>query len=109
MQSTSTIRRIVYVVFFSILIITTASAQENSPYSRYGLGDFMYSQHILTKGMGGTSVAYADGQTVNFTNPASFSNLRIVTYDLGISVDARTLRSASPAISTTLPIFLLLI
>ena len=97
MQSTSTIRRIVYVVFFSILIITTASAQENSPYSRYGLGDYMYSQHILTKGMGGLSVAYADGQTVNFTNPASFSNLRIVTYDFGISIDARTLRSAKPA------------
>jgi hypothetical protein len=95
MQSTSTIYRASFFLICTILI-TSVSAQENSPYSRYGLGDFTYSQHIATKGMGGVAVAYADGQIVNFSNPASYANLKIVTYDLGVTIDSRTLRSSNP-------------
>ena len=97
MQSVSTtICRIGFVVLSSVFFTTTVFSQENSPYSRYGLGDLTPSQHILNRGMGGVSVAYADGRIVNFANPAAFSNATIVTYDLGISIDARTLRSNSP-------------
>ncbi|UYQ92560.1 hypothetical protein MKQ68_20970 [Chitinophaga horti] len=34
--------------------------------------------------MGGVSQAYSDFQSVNFTNPASYSNLKLVTYDVAI-------------------------
>lgn len=83
------------------------SAQENSPFSRYGLGDFYPGQSILSRGMGGLSAAYSNEQALNTMNPASYSALRfvryangtngaLITYDLGISIDSRTLRSVSP-------------
>jgi len=94
MQLTSSMnRKVSFIILVSILIAATASAQENSPYSRYGLGDIQPAQHILNRSMGGVSVAFADPQTVNFSNAAAFANLRIVTYDIGLSVDSRTLRN----------------
>jgi hypothetical protein len=84
--------KIGFVVLCSCLITSAAFAQENSPFSRYGLGNLTFSQHIVNRGMGGLSVAYADGQSVNFSNPATFANARVVTYDLGITIDSRTLR-----------------
>lgn len=93
MQSVSTTMfKIGFVVLCSCLITSAASAQENSPFSRYGLGNLTNSNHIVSRGMGGLAVAYADGQSVNFSNPATFANARVVTYDLGITIDSRTLR-----------------
>lgn len=83
----------------------TASAQENSPYSRYGIGDIYPSQNIVNRGMGGLTAAFTDplGQSINFSNPASYADFRrlpniggLVVYDLGFSIDSRTLRSKSP-------------
>ena len=84
--------------FLLLLGSITASAQENSPYSRYGLGDIFPGQHIINRGLGGVSAAYRDGlgQSVNFYNPATYSSLSLVTYDIGIAIDNRTLRSAEP-------------
>lgn len=97
----STMFKIGFVILCSCTIATTVSAQENSPYSRYALGDLTNSQHILNRGMGGISVALADWQSINFSNPATFANARIVTYDLGITIDARTLRSTNPVAKYT--------
>lgn len=75
----------------------SAHAQtENSPYSRYGLGDILPSQNILNRGMGGVSAAYSDFHTVNFLNPASYSKLKYTTLDFGVEVDNRTLRALDP-------------
>ncbi len=96
MQLTSSMtRKVSSIILASVLWLTTASAQENSPYSRYGLGDIQPAQHILSRGMAGVSVAFSDAQTVNFSNAASFANLRIVTYDLALSIDSRTLRNTN--------------
>jgi hypothetical protein len=73
-----------------------ASAQQNSPFSRYGLGDILPSTNVVNRAMGGLSAAYVDGQSVNFSNPASYSRLNLVTYDIGITVDSRVLKSKSP-------------
>lgn len=74
-----------------------AQAQtENSPFSRYGIGDLVPSQNILTRGMGGASSAYYDFQSINFINPASYSRLKVTTLDLGIEIDSRTLRTINP-------------
>lgn len=70
----------------------SVTAQENSPYSRYGLGNIVPGQNVLNRGMGGVSAAYADGQSVNFINPASYSNFLITTFDVGIDIENRTLR-----------------
>ena len=49
------------------------NAQDNSPYSRYGLGDITPSTNIVNRGMGSFSAAYTDPFSVNFNNPASYS------------------------------------
>ncbi|MFL5741859.1 MAG: hypothetical protein ACJ75B_16675 [Flavisolibacter sp.] len=63
-------------IFFSI----TSFAQDNSPYSRYGLGDMTPQTNITTRGMGSVSAAYADslGLSINFENPASYSQFLAV-------------------------------
>lgn len=80
-----------------VLGISLLQAQtENSPYSRYGLGDLVPSQNILNRGMGGASAAYFDFQSVNFVNPASYSRLKVTTLDIGAELDSRTLRTIDP-------------
>ena len=80
-------------------------AQENSPYSRYGWGNLVPSTPIATRGMGGIGTGYVDyderydlkqiyprSQAINFSNPASYSRLRITSFDLGFEVENQVLR-----------------
>lgn len=84
--------------FFVFLLLGSlyTTAQQNSPYSRYGLGETYPGQNIVTRGMAGITSTYANGQSVNFSNPSSYSELKIVTYDIGITLDSRTLKSINP-------------
>lgn len=77
----------------TLFISTFLWAQENSPYSRYGMGDVVPNQNMLNRGMGGIAAGYSDFQSINFVNPASLGNLRSTTFDLGGSVDIRNLKS----------------
>lgn len=84
-------------IFVFISSVSLLQAQtENSPYSRYGLGDVVPSQNILNRGMGSVSAAYSDFQSVNFINPASYSKLKVTTFDFGVELDSRTIRSLNP-------------
>src|SRR5690349_4435336 len=95
--STTMYKKISVLVIVIVGSFSLAQAQtENSPYSRYGLGDIVPSQNILTRGMGGISAAYFDFQSINFINPASYSRLKVTTFDLGLEVDSRTLRAVDP-------------
>lgn len=85
-------------VFFLLITFFTATAQENSPFSRYGLGDIYPSQNIINRAMGSISSTYANGQSINLDNPAAYSELKIVTYDLGLSLDSHSLKSADPVL-----------
>jgi hypothetical protein len=93
-------------LFFSFLFIHKGIfAQENSPYSRYGVGDILPNQNIATRAMGGISAGYSDFGLVgspfnlNLNNPASLGdlshtkNFSNTIFDLGGEVDVRTLRS----------------
>ena len=82
--------------FLTALSVSQTYAQENSPYSRYGLGDLIPAQNILSRSMGGLSAAYSDYQAVNFSNPASYTGLKITTLDIGLDYTSRTLRSLNP-------------
>ncbi len=79
----------------SLALIISAScvAQENSPLSRYGMGDIIPNKNIINRGMGGISAGYADYQSINFANPAAISNLNTTVFDVGAEVDVRNLRS----------------
>lgn len=92
-----TIAKFLSVLFVVFGLYTAASAQENSPYSRYGLGDLTPNQNIFTRGMAGISAASIDNRSINFTNPASLSTIGLTIFDIGAEVDIRTLKSSSPA------------
>jgi hypothetical protein len=87
-------RKLLGLVLFALPFFSIA--QENSAYSRYGVGNIMPKGNILNRGMGGISAAYADPATVNSINPASYSNLIYTTLDIAAEMDSRTMRSQDP-------------
>lgn len=82
-------------------ILPEAFSQENSPYSRYGLGDISPNQNILSRGMGGIAAGISDLQSINFVNPASYSNIPKTIFDMGAEADTRTLKSINPTAKFT--------
>lgn len=99
MQLASTIMNPKLSIFFLFSLISFyVTAQENSPFSRYGLGDTYPSQNIINRAMGGVASTYANGQSINLSNPAAYSELKIVTYDLGLTLDTRSLKSVNPVL-----------
>lgn len=94
------VRPIISISIFSIVLLLTSLityGQENSPFSRYGLGDIYPQQNITSRGMGGLSAAYTSTQAINTFNPASYGSMRLVTYDFALTIDSRSLLSANPA------------
>lgn len=98
---------VILVAFFSFFSGTITMAQDNSPYTRYGIGDLVPSTNINTRGMGGISAAYIDnyGLSINFNNPASYSHFiaakeaksnKVTSgraiLDIGMNFESRTLR-----------------
>lgn len=92
-----TMAKILIVLIVACGLQMSASAQENSPYSRYGLGDLTPNHNVLTRGMGGISAGIADNNSINFTNPASLAILNNTIFDLGTEIDYRILKSSVPA------------
>ena len=85
--------------FFFVLFICfsiTSFSQENSPFSRYGIGDIYPQQNITSRAMGGISSTVTSTQFINTANPASYSSLGLVTYDFALTIDSRTLLSKTP-------------
>jgi hypothetical protein len=62
-----------------VFLIGAASvfAQENSPYTRYGLGDPVPNVNVIGRAMGGISAAYFDYSSINAVNPATYSFSRL--------------------------------
>jgi hypothetical protein len=90
-------------LFFSS--VQPVFSQDNSPYSRYGIGDLVSPVHIINRGMGGISMGYSDPYSVNFSNPASYSSFQALLetkskkvmsgraiLDVGVNFENRTLR-----------------
>ena len=92
-QSTNQLRSVLTTVF--CLSAVFSFSQINSPYSRFGLGDVNMSGNALNRGMGGLTAAYTDLQSVNFLNPASYANIKWVTFDVGTEIENRTIQNAN--------------
>lgn len=103
MRSVSTTTARLVLAFLPVLFLLGSSAQQNSPFTRYGIGELYSNPHIISRSMGGLSAAYADGvnnnvgQSVNFGNPATYGSIYLATFDLGLTIDSRTLNSQNPA------------
>jgi len=92
-----TMAKIIMVLIVACGLQMSAKAQENSPYSRYGLGDLTPNHNVFTRGMGGISAGVAEPNVINFTNPASLSILGNTIFDVGTEIDYRILKSTNPA------------
>lgn len=99
-------------ITFTLLLITGLTlvavqgfSQDNSPYSRYGLGDQVPSTNVNSRGMGGISAGYNDILSINFNNPASYGSFQTLKeptakkiargraiLDIGMNFENRTLR-----------------
>jgi hypothetical protein len=85
---------------FTCLLLTALPlfclAQENSPYSRYGVGNVLPAANIANRAMGGISAGYSDPTSINTVNPATYSDLIYSTLDVGLEYDGRDLKSKNP-------------
>jgi len=99
-------------IAFSIILITCFTlgpingfCQDNSPYSRYGLGDIVPSTNVNSRGMGSISAGFNDFLSINFNNPASYGSFQTLKeqtakkiakgraiLDIGLNFENRTLR-----------------
>lgn len=93
-----------------VLLFAAASpvfSQDNSPYSRFGIGDLTPNTNVNSRGMGGISAAYRDftGTSINYSNPATFGSFAATrtpntnkvasgraVLDIGMTFDNRTLQ-----------------
>jgi hypothetical protein len=64
---------------------------ENSPYARYGLGDLLSNTNYVQMGMGNIGQAFSTGFNVNVSNPASYTTLKLTTYEVGFDFRSSTI------------------
>lgn len=97
------VKRLTTVLFF-FSALGTAQAQnttnENTPYSRYGIGEIKDGSNMNLRGMGGASAAYANPYMVNTENPASYSFLKLTTYEAGVEASMRTINAGGDKYKT---------
>lgn len=92
---------------FSSIVVTvfaqdpvSRSNRENSPYSRYGMGEQRNGLNTLLKAMGSVSSAYANPYAVNSDNPASYSYLKLTTYEAGGEGSSKTIQGGTDKYKT---------
>lgn len=61
------------------------SPSDNSPYSRFGLGDLAEANHAPLSIMGNLTAAYHDKYNVNIQNPASLPHLKATSFEVGLN------------------------
>lgn len=57
----------------------------DSPYSRYGIGEVNTMAFVPQYAMGGTGIALRSPFMINVLNPASYSSMKLTTFDVGMS------------------------
>lgn len=73
-------------LIFCLLIAGTMMGQQNdnSPYSRFGIGEITDNNFNHTRQMSGLGASYLDGYHINIVNPASYSFLNSTAFDVGL-------------------------
>jgi len=78
-------RKITLVFLFIISYLGIYGQQtENSPYSRFGLGEIADNNFNHLRQMGGLGASFIDAYHINIVNPASYSFLSATAFDVGL-------------------------
>ena len=84
----------IFLIFISIValpVLTIAQRTDNSPYSRYGLGDWKDQNFVSSRLMGGLGSSFIDSYHANFVNPASLAFLNATSYEVGLGLKRSTI------------------
>ncbi len=76
------------------------SNKENSPYTRFGVGEFRNGVNVSLRSMGSISSAYSNEYSINTDNPASYAGLKLTTYEAGAEGSKRTIFSNGQSYAT---------
>tara|TARA_B110000003_G_scaffold276446_1_gene322953 strand:+ start:3208 stop:4497 length:1290 start_codon:yes stop_codon:yes gene_type:complete len=91
-------------IIILLTVFTTVQAfsqrSTSSPYSYFGVGEEFGTRTVEQISMGGIGAAYNSIRYLNFTNPASLSELRYATYVFGILNNDLTIKDATTKQST---------
>lgn len=87
-------KQIITLAFIALASVSWAQITTNSPYSKYGVGTIKGSFLPQNKGMGNLAYgisSYGGYQNINVSNPASYSQIRLTTFDIGASGELKSL------------------
>ena len=76
-------------ILTALAFSTLATAQTNSPYSRYGLGRLQNKESVRSSIMGGTGVANRSNTDLNYVNPAALTAMDSTTVMFDVGFNAR--------------------
>jgi hypothetical protein len=79
---------------------TEAPPSDNSPYSRFGLGDFLNQNFATNAAMGNLSASFQDPYNLNVSNPAASCNLISTAYEIGLNAKFSTLKDKVSSVNT---------
>ena len=86
-------------VFFTVILsfvlfsILQAQPKNNSPYSRYGLGDIHDDNFFFGQAMGNLGATLIDPWHINLNNPATYSYLQATAFEVGLDASYSRLNS----------------
>lgn len=92
-----------FITAFSCTVFSSfaqKSNKENSPYTRFGLGEFRNGVNVSLRGMGSISSAYSNEYSINTDNPASYAGLKLTTYEGGVEGSKRTISANGQSFPT---------
>lgn len=92
--------RRIFPILIVFLTTVTLSAQTNSPYSRYGLGNIFPTTFGASNGMGSLSAAYLTPTNINVGNPSSYAEFNSAILDVGISGRVLTLNTETESFTS---------
>lgn len=86
--------------FFILSTSLVAQVTTVSPYSRLGLGDLLPQGYARQMGFGQASLALPQPINIDFSNPASYQALELVTLEAGLEYTQLRLQQDNPPINS---------
>lgn len=80
-------------MILSLPALMLCQATDNSPYSRFGMGDIADRNFMSSQFMGGLGSSYSDPYQINIVNPAALSHLVATSFEMGLSAKSKGLRN----------------
>ena len=76
-----------------------AQTRISSPYSRYGIGDLQNDKYQRNLAIGGISFGYRNSNSINYTNPASYTAFDTTSFVFETGINSRFIQISSSSVS----------